>query len=70
MRSSVEIPNYIIASSTALALGIFILHGLCVLLLGGARVVVQDAPLDESLWIRAVRDLVIQFVLKHVLLEL
>lgn len=62
-------------SGATLALGILVLDGLLVLFGGlvlprGARVIVQDVLLDEGLGVWAVRDLVVELVLEHVLLEL
>lgn len=62
-------------SGATLALGILVLDRLLVLFGGlvlpdGARVIVQDALLDEGLGVWAVRDLVVELVLEHVLLEL
>lgn len=60
---------------TTLTLGILVLDGLLVLLrslvLGhSARVVVKNALLDKRLGVWTVRDLVVELVLEHVLLEL
>lgn len=55
---------------TTLALGVLILNSFLVLLFGRSWILLEDALLDEGLWIRAVGDLVVELVLEHVSLEL
>ena len=56
--------------STALPLGVFFLDSLGVLLLRRARIIVQHTLLDQRLWRRPVRNLLVERVRTHVLLEL
>ena len=62
-------------SGATLTLGILVLDGLVVLLRSfvlshAARVIVENALLDEGLGVWTMRDLVVELVLEHVLLEL
>ena len=63
------------SSCATLSLGVFVFNRFFIfaggrILLHSSRVIVYDILVDESLWIGAVGNFVVEFVLEHVLLEL